>query len=103
MSERMPSKPDNRHFRDCPNRTCRGRAKIDANDPDADIAQRWSSSENSWKWIDRHGKGFGIGRPYLIKIRRMSGRSTAGNMPINAAGQMRNLRNWNRKGATGQL
>ena len=31
---------------------------------------------------------------------RMSGRSTAGNMPINAAGQMRNLRNWNRKGAT---
>ena len=32
-----------------------------------------------------------------IKIRRMSGRSTAGNMPINAAGQMRNLRNWKRK------
>jgi len=28
-------------------------------------AQRWSSSENLWKWIDAHGKEFGIGRPYL--------------------------------------
>jgi hypothetical protein len=34
---------------------------------EADIAQRWSSSENSWKWIDPHGKEFGIGRPYLDK------------------------------------
>jgi len=30
-------------------------------------AQRWSSSENLWKWIDAHGKEFGIGRPYLDK------------------------------------
>ena len=27
--------------------------------------QRWSSSEKLWKWIDAHGKEFGIGRPYL--------------------------------------
>ena len=30
-------------------------------------AQRWVSSENLWKWIDAHGKEFGIGRPYLDK------------------------------------
>src|SRR5713226_8617849 len=30
-------------------------------------AQRWSASENLWKWIDAHGKEFGIGRPYLDK------------------------------------
>jgi hypothetical protein len=28
-------------------------------------AQRWISSEDMWKWIDAHGKLFGIGRPYL--------------------------------------
>jgi hypothetical protein len=28
-------------------------------------AQRWSASEDLWKWIDAHGKEFGIGRPYL--------------------------------------
>jgi hypothetical protein len=27
--------------------------------------QRWISTENLWKWIDAHGKEFGIGRPYL--------------------------------------
>lgn len=27
--------------------------------------QRWASSEILWKWIDAHGKEFGIGRPYL--------------------------------------
>jgi hypothetical protein len=25
------------------------------------------SSESLWKWIDAHGKEFGIGRPYLDK------------------------------------
>jgi hypothetical protein len=30
-------------------------------------AERWSSSEKLWKWIDQHGKDFGIGRPYLDK------------------------------------
>jgi soluble lytic murein transglycosylase len=28
-------------------------------------AQRWSSSEALWKWIDTHEKELGIGRPYL--------------------------------------
>src|SRR5260370_5466712 len=28
-------------------------------------AQRWISTESFWKWIDAHGKEFGIGRPYL--------------------------------------
>jgi hypothetical protein len=27
--------------------------------------QRWNSTEKFWKWIDAHGKEFGIGRPYL--------------------------------------
>lgn len=29
--------------------------------------ERWISSEIMWKWIDAHGKEFGIGRPYLDK------------------------------------
>jgi hypothetical protein len=28
-------------------------------------AERWTATENLWKWIDAHGKEFGIGRPYL--------------------------------------
>jgi hypothetical protein len=28
-------------------------------------AQRWVASEILWKWVDAHGKEFGIGRPYL--------------------------------------
>lgn len=28
-------------------------------------AQRWTSTETLWKWIDAHGQEFGIGRPYL--------------------------------------
>jgi hypothetical protein len=27
--------------------------------------RRWASTEKFWKWIDAHGKEFGIGRPYL--------------------------------------
>lgn len=27
--------------------------------------QRWAASEKLWKWVDAHGKEFGIGRPYL--------------------------------------
>jgi hypothetical protein len=30
-------------------------------------AERWTSTETFWKWIDAHGKEFGIGRPYLDK------------------------------------
>jgi hypothetical protein len=29
-------------------------------------AQRWLSTEILWKWIDAHGKEYGIGRPYLV-------------------------------------
>jgi hypothetical protein len=29
--------------------------------------ERWAFSEQLWKWIDAHGKEFGIGRPYLGK------------------------------------
>src|SRR5262245_18299106 len=28
-------------------------------------SERWISTEILWKWIDAHGKEFGIGRPYL--------------------------------------
>ena len=28
-------------------------------------AERWTATENLWKWIDAHGEEFGIGRPYL--------------------------------------
>jgi hypothetical protein len=31
----------------------------------ANRAQRWTSTEILWKWIDAHGKDFGIARPYL--------------------------------------
>ena len=27
--------------------------------------ERWAASEKLWKWVDAHGKDFGIGRPYL--------------------------------------
>ena len=29
--------------------------------------ERWISSDKLWKWIDEHGKEFGIGRPYRDK------------------------------------
>ena len=28
-------------------------------------AERWTSTETLWKWIDAHSKEFGVGRPYL--------------------------------------
>jgi hypothetical protein len=31
----------------------------------ANRAQRWTSTEVLWKWIDANGKALGIGRPYL--------------------------------------
>jgi hypothetical protein len=30
-------------------------------------SERFGSSEKLWKWVDAHGKEFGIGRPYLDK------------------------------------
>lgn len=31
----------------------------------ANRAERWTSTEILWKWVDAHGSEFGIGRPYL--------------------------------------
>jgi hypothetical protein len=31
----------------------------------ANRAQRWASTEILWKWVDAHGKQYGVGRPYL--------------------------------------
>jgi hypothetical protein len=31
----------------------------------ANRAQRWTSTEVLWKWVDANGKALGIGRPYL--------------------------------------
>jgi len=28
-------------------------------------AQRWTSTEAFWKWVDKNGKDYGVGRPYL--------------------------------------
>jgi hypothetical protein len=36
------------------------RARVHPFASEADIAQRWSSSQNLWKWIDPYGKEFGI-------------------------------------------
>src|SRR4029077_15820882 len=44
-------------------------------------AERFISSESLWKWIDLHGKEFGIGRPYLDKdaphVARIDGKEYA--------------------------
>ncbi len=31
----------------------------------ANRAQRWTSTEALWKWVDKNGKDYGVGRPYL--------------------------------------
>jgi hypothetical protein len=50
--------------------------------------ERWSSSERLWKWIDAHGKDFGIGRPYLDKdpphIAPIDGKEYADKRGVNA-------------------
>jgi hypothetical protein len=51
-------------------------------------SERWISSEVLWKWIDAHGKEFGIGRPYLDKdpphIAPIDGKEYADKRGINA-------------------
>src|SRR5262249_46493603 len=51
-------------------------------------SERCSSSERMWKWIDTHGKEFGIGRPYLDKdpphIAPVDGKEYAGKRGVNA-------------------
>jgi hypothetical protein len=31
----------------------------------ASRARRWTSTEALWKWVDKNGKDYGVGRPYL--------------------------------------
>ncbi len=51
-------------------------------------SERWISSEILWKWIDAHGKEFGIGRPYLDKdpphIAPIDGKEYADKRGVNA-------------------
>jgi hypothetical protein len=51
-------------------------------------SERCSSSERMWKWIDAHGKQFGIGRPYLDKdpphIAPIDGKEYADKRGVNA-------------------
>src|SRR5262249_62306010 len=51
-------------------------------------AERCSSSEILWKWVDAHGKEFGLGRPYLDKdpprIAPMDGKESADKRGVNA-------------------
>jgi hypothetical protein len=51
-------------------------------------AQRWLSTEILWKWIDAHGKEYGIGRPYLDKdpphIAPIDGKEYADKRGVNA-------------------
>src|SRR5438445_7888871 len=50
--------------------------------------ERWISSEILWKWIDAHGKEYGIGRPYLDKdpphIAPIDGKEYADKRGVNA-------------------
>src|SRR5215468_11052083 len=51
-------------------------------------SERWISSEILWKWIDAHGKEYGIGRPYLDKdpphIAPIDGKEYADKRGLNA-------------------
>ncbi len=56
-------------------------------------AERCGSSEALWKWIDAHGKEFGIGRPYLDRdpphIAPIDGKEYADKRGVNAKGAVR--------------
>jgi hypothetical protein len=51
-------------------------------------SKQWISSEALWKWIDSHGKEYGIGRPYLDKdpphIAPIDGKEYADKRGVNA-------------------
>ena len=51
-------------------------------------SERCISSETLWKWIDAHGKDYGIGRPYLDKdpphIAPIDGKEYADKRGLNA-------------------
>src|SRR6516165_9039121 len=50
--------------------------------------ERWISSDKLWKWIDAHGKEYGIGRPYLDRdpphIAPIDGKEYADKRGLNA-------------------
>jgi hypothetical protein len=56
-------------------------------------AQRLTSTETLWKWIDAHGQEFGIGRPYLDRdpphLAPIDGKEYADHHPGMKARQMR--------------
>ena len=56
-------------------------------------AQRLASSETLWKWVDAHGKEFGIGRPYLGRdpphVAPIDGKEYADHFPKMKARQAR--------------
>jgi hypothetical protein len=51
-------------------------------------SERCISSQSLWKWIDAHGKEYGIGRPYLDKdpphIAPIDGKEYADKRGVNA-------------------
>ena len=57
----------------------------------ANRAQRWTSTEILWKWIDAHGKDFGIARPYLDRdpphVAPIDGKEYADHAPRGAKAQ----------------
>jgi hypothetical protein len=61
-------------------------------------AQRQASSESLWKWVDTHGREYGVGRPYLD--RDPSGQSTAKNTSL-AAARSRRRRSRARRSTSG--
>ena len=64
--------------------------------------ERFILSESLWKWVDLHGKEFGIGRPILIKIQPTWHRPMAKNMPI-TAGRIGSTRSWSSRSANCSL
>jgi len=56
-------------------------------------ADRLASSETLWKWVDQHGKEFGIGRPYLGRdpphVAPIDGKEYADHFPKMKARQAR--------------
>ncbi len=60
-------------------------------------AQRQTSSETLWKWIDAHGKEFGIGRPYLDHdpphVAPIDGKEYASHHPGSSGREMSTSRN----------
>ncbi len=62
--------------------------------------QRWASTEKFWKWIDAHGKEFGIGRPYLGRdpphVAPIDGREYAAHNPGMKAHAQANIKKHSR-------